>query len=405
MRRYLVIFFIISLAVLLVGCSSTQVVKDGTEQAVTQEPNNQDQQPDQQQDAPAEDKIFIGYFKNPDYSNPDLFLQTGEQTKAREKILDLAEKINDNKNLSTIKEIFNIVNTIPMVTEGEKFALTADQIIDRGLTGCTDRGLVFAAISRAKGIPTVSVHTARIDWMDDKYNNRTESNFYRGHNLVEVYIDNQWYLIDSSSGKIFLDYDKSNLSLSDGYYVFAKSVEVYDIGAKNGREYTNLMDQVFNNVNPTKYQDPGYKYIDIHDDRIKKSVYDPVEDSYKVIWIEGVGEIINVHFDLLGIIATRESGEVFGSLGYATNAEGISQQVFLQNTDKYQDYDLVFLRTSSENYDPTLSNFGFPSQPPNVGEVYKKIVNGKMRLIITGKDQAQLTELIKNLDPKLLVVE
>jgi len=119
-----------------------------------------------------EKEVFNGFFENVDYSDPSLFLQTGWQTYATDRIKEIAEGINDEKDISTLEEIFSYVSSLPKRQNGEKFALSANQLLDRGLTGCTDYGLVFAALTRAKDIPTIFIQSAKTDWISDVVNNK-----------------------------------------------------------------------------------------------------------------------------------------------------------------------------------------------------------------------------------------
>lgn len=208
--------------------------------------------------------VFPGYFKNVDYSNPEVFLMNGEQTKANDEIRAIAAQFNNNNDLSTIQEIFQWLDKNVHYGPGDKFGRTSAQIIgSRIATGCTDYGLAFATLAREKGIPTVFVQTARIDWIQDLVSNRQEAIHIRGHILVEVFIKDQWYLVDSTAGKLFLDYDKDNLSLCDGYYTFAKSIEVWDSGVLNEQENRVAMFSAFHGFDPSRYQNPKYDYIDL----------------------------------------------------------------------------------------------------------------------------------------------
>lgn len=210
--------------------------------------------------------VFEGYFKNVEYSNLDVYLQTGTQTSETSKIKKMASRVNDKKDMTTLQEIFREVQAVGGFKGGnpEKFSKTVDQIIDDGLTGCTDYGLVFAALTRAKGIPTVFVQAARIDWIEDLVKNRNQQNMIRGHILVEVYLQGEWYLVDSTAGKVYLDYDRNNFSLDDGYYVFAKSIEVLDAQIKNEAHNAQVMKEVFRTFDLQKYEAPLYDYIDLN---------------------------------------------------------------------------------------------------------------------------------------------
>lgn len=206
--------------------------------------------------------VFNGYFYNIDHSKPEVFLKNGPQTTNTNNQADL-KKFNDEKNLSTLIQIYRYVSEDQYhFGDGEKFGRTVDDIMkSKILTGCTDYGLLFASLARDKGIPTVFIQTARIDWIYDRV--RDMDNGIIGHILIEVYIDGKWRLVDSTAGRYYPDYNISNFSLNDGYYVFSKSLEVWDSGVKNEQENTTMMRDLFKNFNVDAYQDPVYDYIDL----------------------------------------------------------------------------------------------------------------------------------------------
>lgn len=206
--------------------------------------------------------VFNGYFYNIDHSKPEVFLKNGPQTTNNNYQSDL-EKFNNNKNLSTLTQIFKYISESKYhFGDGEKFGRTVDDIMETEiLTGCTDYGLLFASITRDKGIPTVFLQTARVDWIYDRV--RDMDNGITGHILIEVYIDGQWRLVDSTAGRYYPDYDFKDFSLNDGYYVFSKSIEVWDSGVSNERENSDRMRDLFKNFNVDAYKDPLYNYIDL----------------------------------------------------------------------------------------------------------------------------------------------
>ncbi|MFA5523752.1 MAG: stalk domain-containing protein [Tissierellales bacterium] len=212
--------------------------------------------------------VFKGYFHNTDYSDPNAFLNSNGQTKITKEIQNIADNFNDNKDLSTVREIYQWIVKNMRGTEGEKFGRTSHDILtSKGLTGCTDYGLAFVPLARAKGIPTVFVQTARIDWIEARQ--KSNSGMITGHILAEVFIDidndgkKEWCLVDSTSGRLYLGYDTNNFSLSEGYYVFAKSLEVWDSGAKNEQENHKVMMDLFKDFDLSLYKNPKYQYINL----------------------------------------------------------------------------------------------------------------------------------------------
>lgn len=216
-------------------------------------------------DATKSGASFNGYFYNIDHSDPTAFLKNGPQTQNNNH-KDILDQFNNNKDLSTLIEIYSYISSSAFQNSSdmymEKFGRTVDEIIDsKTLTGCTDYGLVFASIARDKGIPTIFIQTARVDWIYDRIRDKAQGII--GHILIEVYIDGKWRLVDSTAGKYYSDYDTNNFSLNDGYYVFSKSIEVFDSGVSSEQENYSMMMNLFRNFNLEAYSDPIYDYIDM----------------------------------------------------------------------------------------------------------------------------------------------
>lgn len=221
----------------------------------------------------------------PNYSNPDLYLKVDDQTNIKGQVAEnyklnfdkIDPLINDNKNISTIKQIFNLVhavapygrpdtfkitstslnelekqgldkevikslnpllnkefaNSADFVTELDKlkllpkqkdliiknaqpplFVTSALDVLNQGYaTGCTNFAIAFAAIAREKGIPAIVVNSAGKEWLETK-----DPKAVQGHYFVELYAKDengkaQWFLFDSSSGNLYKDYDPNNPNL------------------------------------------------------------------------------------------------------------------------------------------------------------------------------------------------
>lgn len=212
--------------------------------------------------------VFKGYFKNPDYTDPSVFLQTGVQTKAGERIKKVCEKINDKRDISTLKEIFKIVSNLKHIDGGDKHSATAEQVLEEGTNGCTRNALLFASLAREKGIPTVLINSAHVKWIEEIQNNPNVDRTINasGHFFVEVFLsDGKWYLVDSTAGRLFTNYDRNNFSIQSGnrdYYIYAKSIEVFD--SRMNSEKIGLVQRcLFENFDLDKYKETSYEVINL----------------------------------------------------------------------------------------------------------------------------------------------
>ena len=181
----------------------------------------------------------------------------------------MAELINDEKNISTLKEIYNLLRTIPTDKSPSKiFEVSASKILSTPIIGgCTTYATAFAALARAKGIPTVIVDCAKLDWIEDGCYLYSVA----GHFFVEVFIEGEWFLVDSTNGKLYLNYDRGNWFLPNEYIAFYKALSVIDTGATEKTH--NLLQRVaFVKRKNIDYIDPNYRKIDLYDEALRNDV-------------------------------------------------------------------------------------------------------------------------------------
>ena len=226
-----------------------------------------------------EPKVFRGLFKNPDYSNLELFLQEDRLTKQTEQVKMVAEIINDNKDISTLKEIYNLLRAIDNEQTAPEaiFDVSASKILSTPIIGgCTTYATAFSTLCRAKGIPAVVVDSAKIEWI----RNGCNLNNVWGHFFVEVYIEDTWYLVDSTAGKLYKNYNRNNWYLPDGYIAFTKSLSFIDPGTTE--ENHNLLQRVAFVNKRVDYKAPKYPVVNLYDTNIKnrlKKSYDRLDLS------------------------------------------------------------------------------------------------------------------------------
>ncbi|MFO8063716.1 MAG: transglutaminase domain-containing protein [Spirochaetia bacterium] len=223
-----------------------------------------------------EPKVFDELFSNPDYSDHEALQQEDGLTERTDQVTEVADLINDEKDLSTIKEIQNLLYSIrtPEQSPENTFEVSAAQILTTPVTGgCTTFATAFATLARAKGIPAVVVDSARLKWI--KEGSRIDTMVY-GHFWVEVYIEDEWHLVDSTAGVLYENYDRSNWFLPEGrysgyrYVAFSKSLSVIDTGATE--ESHNLLQRVAFVKKDVDYIDPDYPEVDLRDDDLEEDM-------------------------------------------------------------------------------------------------------------------------------------
>jgi len=163
---------------------------------------------------------FKNYFNEIDYSDPNAFLEIYPHLELSDEMKKVADKFNNKKDLSTVKEILKYVNTYwahkpaHLSNISTRYAYNAQKIFESGwLDDCIDAEVLFEALAKYKGIPTIGVDTFSTQWVVE-HNNGT-SKFGKTHCFAEVYVDGKWVLLDTTNKAIYEDYDRENPLVRD----------------------------------------------------------------------------------------------------------------------------------------------------------------------------------------------
>src|SRR5262249_22737736 len=103
-----------------------------------------------------------------------------------------------------------------------------DLLRDGNYGGCADHSVIFGALSRAVGIPTVWVKTLDVDWIREFRHNRTEGH-WNGHVFLEVFVQGRWMLVDHVTMKLYPDYQTSSRILPGNRYAYDKGGDPYEL--------------------------------------------------------------------------------------------------------------------------------------------------------------------------------
>ena len=209
-----------------------------------------------------------------DYAHPELYLTQGAQSQISDPSV-LAELRSDTHSLAHLEAIFHWMknNFTPYSARGKTIGVvTVDELLaERRLGGCHDTGLVFAAIARELGYPAVMVRTVSIAWMGLYQANEHEG--FVGHVFVEVFLDGQWILINSTGGHYVIDgYDPTNpvipltgniAGTTDelyGFMVERKGVDTWGFGIHSPAESNQSMRAFGDQVDLNAIQYPAYTF-------------------------------------------------------------------------------------------------------------------------------------------------
>jgi transglutaminase-like putative cysteine protease len=137
-----------------------------------------------------------------------------------------------------------------------KFTRTADELYEnRVLGGCSDFALAEIVMFRALGIPSRMVVTANVDWI---YQYRQDDlAMAEGHSFIEVFLEDRWYLVDSTYRWLFSDYVPGRPSYPHGEYFCRRGKDFWDMGLKDGGDLERELGERALSY-PGDFKDPGY---------------------------------------------------------------------------------------------------------------------------------------------------
>lgn len=207
-------------------------------------------------------------MKKIDRNNLDSLLINDGQSMMSDSMIEFARSLPEIKRVEDLKKLdrlFYVYFTRDKSTK--KFECTAEEIFDRRtFSGCSDIGLAISPILRYKGVPTIYVESASIEWIKDLQDNNDNKEFMRGHIFLEIYLDNKWYLYDPTFHLVYDNYDYNNLCLPRDYYVFAKGMNSFDLGVHSVKEEKELATNILKDFAVSIYINPNYDKYDLRSD-------------------------------------------------------------------------------------------------------------------------------------------
>lgn len=158
----------------------------------------------------------------------------GQQTKITEYISSIVKNFK-KAGIASVLEILSWIHKnikekqLPPEEKSKIFRKrTADEIIRSGFaTGCTDFGLVFITLLRARGIPAKYVEAIETEWLE-----KGGDSSIHGHVFSEVYFNGEWFIVDPQAALIKAWYGKR-------YVIYAAGLDSWDIGIANFEDLKN----------------------------------------------------------------------------------------------------------------------------------------------------------------------
>jgi hypothetical protein len=165
-----------------------------------------------------------------DYSRPDAYLPLNAHIGSKEHIVKVAAAISGRTPEEKLVSIHrwidsNLVYKTDVPYEWRDF----DRLLrDRNYGGCADCSVVFGALARACGIPTVWVKTLDADWIREFRTRGTEGS-WNGHVFLEIFLHDHWALLDDVQMVLYEDYDPKMRILPGNRYAYDKGGDPFDL--------------------------------------------------------------------------------------------------------------------------------------------------------------------------------
>jgi hypothetical protein len=166
------------------------------------------------------------------YEKPEQYTELHKSLGDAARIREIAAPLKQKSATGTIREIGRWIgaNLKENNDKAYKWRDVLEVIQDGEYGGCADHALVFGALARACGIPTVWVKTMDADWIHEfRRNPDGFSGTWSGHVFLEVQMDGAWRLLEAQGLTIFDVYDPKARILPGPRYAYDKGGDPYEL--------------------------------------------------------------------------------------------------------------------------------------------------------------------------------
>lgn len=169
-------------------------------------------------------------FERINYSSPENYLSLTPSLGDAEKIAEIAKGLKQANAEKTLLAINNWMSaSFTTNTELAYSWRNFDTILEsKTVSGCADYAIVFAALARCCGIPSVFVKTMDVEWIH-AFRQSGKCEEWKGHVFLEVHWKRKWRLIDPEALKIYEDYDPAMRILPGLRYAYDKGADPQDL--------------------------------------------------------------------------------------------------------------------------------------------------------------------------------
>ena len=372
--KFIRIFFILFICVLFFNCKTT-------------DPDNDDQ--DQVQEEPGR-YIWVTGENTLKYGKPNLYLENGTQSSLNDSYFNEIKALLDvtGNTLYDIVKIFRWKVGVFSAYQGGGVLIgisTANSIYeDEKLSGCHDHGLIMASVLRKYGFPVILIDAADVQWAKDFFDGTASG--YLGHVFLEVYVNESWILLDSTSGDYVLNYNHDLNSLhyngkTKEYFVLLKGLDTNDCDVFSFTDLRNthmvaFANQVYNlSWTKSDYRDKNLKYYENDQNKSCTSV-------------NNIN--LTVNYNYTGAHTVDANNQIMIQLDKYTNGTRLTFEKFdaasgsVTITDSEKVY-YVFMRIGMDKDGDGKFSSGDPLK------VYKDIFNNKVGIPISSPISVSIT--------------
>ena len=189
-----------------------------------------------------------------------LWLRQGPQSRVSSAITNIAQQIS---GITRRERLYNSIDYIwnnfhyAKRFNNKMFKRTAKVLFrDKKLGGCADFALVAATLFRASQIPTRLIMTANADWMS-RYK-KNSLHITTGHIFLEVYLEDEWYLVDPVFRFLFSEYRQELRSYPRREYFCLRGVDYWALGIYDIADLDKVYQARALRFDEKLYKDPAY---------------------------------------------------------------------------------------------------------------------------------------------------
>lgn len=142
-----------------------------------------------------------------DYASPQSYLEIAPSLGDPARIVELASQLKGRDDRATIRRVLEWM-TANLKCEPDrayKWRNFDDVVAEGCYGGCADEGIVCGVLLKAAGIPVVWVKTMDVEWIWD-FKKKRPFEAWSGHVFLEVYLEDEWRLLDPGAKLLYSDY-------------------------------------------------------------------------------------------------------------------------------------------------------------------------------------------------------